>query len=69
MPARSTRLKLLNAEAVPGAGAPGTVLDGLTVACGTGAVRILKAQREGKRAMTADDVLRGMDLATGMVLT
>ncbi len=63
------RLKLLNAEAVPGAGAPGTVLDGLTVACGTGAVRILKAQREGKRAMTADDVLRGMDLATGMVLT
>ena len=63
------RLKLLNAEAVPGAGAPGTVLDGLTLACGTGAVRILKAQREGKRAMTADDVLRGMDLATGMVLT
>lgn len=63
------RLKLLNAEAVPGAGTPGTVLDGLTVACGTGAVRILKAQREGKRAMTADDVLRGMDLATGTVLT
>jgi len=62
------RLKLLNAQAVAGKGAVGAVLDGLTIACGTGAVRILRAQREGKRAMTADEVLHGVDWAPGTVL-
>jgi methionyl-tRNA formyltransferase len=55
------RLKLLNAVAVAGRGDPGRVLDGLTVACGEGAVRITRAQREGKRAMDADEILRGLD--------
>jgi methionyl-tRNA formyltransferase len=62
------RLKLLNAVAVPGNGAPGEVLGGLTVACGVGAVRITQAQREGKRAMAADDVLRGLDWHAGTIL-
>ena len=53
------RLKLLNARAVAGQGAPGIILHGLTVACGTGAVEVLEVQREGKRAMSADEMLRG----------
>jgi methionyl-tRNA formyltransferase len=32
------------------------------VACGTGAVEITLAQREGKRAMAAGDILRGAGL-------
>jgi methionyl-tRNA formyltransferase len=63
------RLKLLNAVAVAGQGKPGCVLDGLTVACGTGAVEILTAQREGKRPMEAEELLRGLDLPVGTVLS
>ena len=60
--AGTERLKLLNARAVPGEGAPGTVLHGLTIACGTGAVEVTQAQREGKRALPAAEVLRGWAL-------
>ncbi|MCB1395741.1 MAG: methionyl-tRNA formyltransferase [Rhodobacteraceae bacterium] len=62
------RLKLLNAAAGGGAGAPGQVLDGLTIACGSGAVRITRAQREGKRPMDADELLRGLDWPAGTLL-
>ncbi len=53
------RLKLLRSRLVSGSGAPGQVLGGLTVACGTGAVEIVEAQREGRRAGPADELLRG----------
>lgn len=53
------RLKLLNARPVEGQGTPGTLLHGLTIACGTGAVEVLDVQREGKRAMSAEEMLRG----------
>ncbi len=56
------RLKLLRSRVVDGQGAPGTVLGGLTVACGSGAVDITLAQREGKRPMGADELLRGWAL-------
>ena len=58
------RLKLLRAVAVPGQGTPGTILpgDGLTVACGSAAVQISQAQREGKRAMPVAEALRGLTL-------
>ncbi|WP_273689949.1 methionyl-tRNA formyltransferase [Ketogulonicigenium vulgare] len=56
------RVKLLRAEAVPGTAAAGTVLDGFTVACGSGAVRVLDIQREGKRAMPVADALLGLTL-------
>jgi len=59
------RLKLLDAQAVAGVGVPGTVLDGLVIACGDGAVAISRAQREGKRPMGADELLRGLDLPVG----
>ncbi|SUZ31750.1 Methionyl-tRNA formyltransferase [Roseibaca ekhonensis] len=62
------RLKLLDARAVDGDGAPGEVLDGLTIACGTGAVSVLSVQREGKRAGDAAAFLNGHRFAPGTVL-
>ncbi len=61
-----TRLKLLASCLAEGAGAPGEVLDdALTVACGSGAVRLLRLQRAGKGAQDAKEFLRGMPLAKG----
>jgi methionyl-tRNA formyltransferase len=52
-----------------GAGAPGETLDGaLLVACGEGAVRLLRLQREGKQPMTAEDFLRGTPVDAGVRL-
>jgi hypothetical protein len=52
-----------------GSGAPGAVLDdALTVGCGTGAVRLIRVQREGKAAQSADEMLRGFALPAGTVL-
>lgn len=56
------RIKLLRSRLAAGAGAPGTVLQGFTIACGTGAVEVLEAQREGKRPMPTAEVLRGLSL-------
>jgi methionyl-tRNA formyltransferase len=63
------RVKVLRTTRGDGAGAPGTVLDDrLTVACGDGAIRMLGLQPAGKRAMTADEYLRGTRVAAGTVL-
>lgn len=56
------RVKLLRSRLAEGHGAPGQVLGGFTVACGTGAVEVLEAQREGKRSMAASEVLKGLNL-------
>lgn len=56
------RVKLLNARELAASGAPGQVLGGFTLACGQGAVEITEAQREGKRAAPAADILRGLTL-------
>jgi methionyl-tRNA formyltransferase len=45
-----------------------TLDDALTVACGSGAVRILRIQRAGKPAMDAGDLLRGRPIAAGTKL-
>lgn len=67
--AAGERLKILYAEPVSGHGAPGEVLDGdLTIACGAGAVKLLRLQRPGKSAMNAADLLRGWSLAKGTIL-
>lgn len=58
----SERVKLLRSRLVAGQGLPGQVLHGFTIACGTGAVEITEAQREGKRPMPASEVLRGLIL-------
>jgi len=63
------RVKLLESSLADGAGAPGAVLDGaLTVACGTGAVRLHRLQRAGKGAMAAHAFLQGNPLAPGDIL-
>jgi methionyl-tRNA formyltransferase len=60
------RYKVLAADVVDGDGEPGTTLDdALTVACGTGALRIATIQRAGKPAMAAGDLLRGRPIAAG----
>lgn len=56
------RIKLLGSKVVAGQGPAGTVLHDFTVACGTGAITVTRAQRPGKKAMSADDILRGLDL-------
>lgn len=60
------RIKLLAAEPVAGSGAPGTLLDdaGL-VACGEGALHLLRLQRPGKTPVAIGDFLRGLPLAKG----
>jgi methionyl-tRNA formyltransferase len=59
---RGERVKLLRSRLAGGQGAPGQVLGGLIIACGTGAVEVLEAQREGKRPMPAAEILRGLIL-------
>ncbi|HEY0274698.1 MAG TPA: methionyl-tRNA formyltransferase [Paenirhodobacter sp.] len=56
------RIKLLRAAPTTGTGQPGRVLHGFTIACGTGALTILDAQREGKRPMPAAEILKGLTL-------
>jgi methionyl-tRNA formyltransferase len=60
--AGNERIKLLRSHVVAGQGAPGQVLDGLTIACGSGAIEVTLTQREGKRAVDADEFLRGFSL-------
>ncbi len=63
------RFKVLAAELGEGEGAPGTVLDdSLTVACGEGALRLLKVQRAGKGPVEAAAFLRGYALPPGALL-
>jgi methionyl-tRNA formyltransferase len=67
---RPVRIKALLSQAEDGDGAPGLVLDdSLLIACGDGAVRILRAQREGRAAQAADAFLRGFPLTPGARLS
>jgi methionyl-tRNA formyltransferase len=63
-------LKIQRAEVDMNAtGAPGTVLvadaSGIVVACGEGALRIVKLQREGGRQMSAAEFLQGNPIRAG----
>lgn len=60
------RVRVLKAAPAAGGGAVGEVLDdALTIACGSGAIRILEAQRAGKKPMSAEELLRGFPLLKG----
>ena len=60
------RVKFLGSECCDGSAAPGTVLDAsLTIACGRGALRVVRAQRAGKAAQDADEFLRGWPVPAG----
>ena len=56
------RLRLLGSRTSDGEGPPGTHLGDFRIACGTGAVQVTWAQRQGKRPMPAVEVLRGLTL-------
>jgi len=60
------RIKVLTAELAAGDGQPGVVLDdALCVACGEGAVRLLRVQRAGRGALEAGEYLRGRPVPKG----
>ena len=58
---KAERLKVLRSAVSDQSGAPGSLLDErLSVACGTGAVRLLELQRAGKKPMSAQAFLNGL---------
>ena len=66
------RIRVLRSSRVEEAPAapPGTILDdALTVACATGAVRLVTVQRAGKGPLPAADFLRGVALPAGTRLS
>ena len=63
------RIKVLRTALAESAGPPGMALDAhLTVGCAEGAVRLVELQRAGRRAMKADEFLRGTPIAPGLRL-
>ncbi len=62
-------IKVWRAEPAPGAGEPGTVLaanvDGILVACGEGALRLVELQKSGGKRLQAADFLHGFALKPG----
>ncbi|WP_297513540.1 methionyl-tRNA formyltransferase [uncultured Caulobacter sp.] len=63
------RVKALLSRVEDAEGSPGQALnDALLIACGDGAVRLLKAQREGKGAQDADVFTRGFPIPAGTIL-
>jgi methionyl-tRNA formyltransferase len=64
------RLKLLASRVAEGQGTPGEVLTPeLRVACGQGAVELLRLQRAGKGAQDRESFLRGWPIPVGTRLT
>nr|WP_170542012.1 methionyl-tRNA formyltransferase [Ruegeria arenilitoris] len=60
------RIKLLASRLSDGQGVPGEVLDdALRVACGAGAVELLRLQRAGKAAQDRETFLRGWPIPAG----
>ena len=65
------RLIVWRARAIDDSGSPGSVLSvgpGLTVAAGEGALQLVEVQLEGKRALPAEEFLRGRHLEVGRPL-
>ncbi|HEX8666540.1 MAG TPA: methionyl-tRNA formyltransferase, partial [Beijerinckiaceae bacterium] len=48
-----------------GAGEPGALLAAGTVACSTGAVRLVQVQRAGRSPVSGEEFLRGARLGPG----
>lgn len=64
------RVKVLRTAVEDGEGVPGEVLDGEgLIACSEGAVRLVQVQRAGKAAMSAAEMLRGVRLERGTILS
>ena len=62
-------VKIWRAELAPGAGEPGLVLaagaEGIVVACGEGALRLIELQKSGGKRLPAADFLHGFALKPG----
>ena len=68
--AEASRVKILRTTKGVGEGPPGRVLDDrLTIACGSGAVRLVELQRAGGKPMAAEEFLRGAPIARDCALT
>ncbi|HXT47072.1 MAG TPA: hypothetical protein VN717_00450, partial [Gemmatimonadaceae bacterium] len=67
--ANGHEVKLFGAHVADADGTPGEVLSvdghGMTVACGTGAVRIASVHPAGKRRITPDEWARGRGVRSG----
>ncbi len=63
---KAERVKVLESEEAEGAGPAGLCLDaGGRVACGSGAIRLLRLQKAGGKALGIDEFLRGTPLPVG----
>lgn len=63
------RVKILGTTMAEGSGQPGEVLDtSLTIACGSGAIRLVMLQKAGGKPVDATAFTRGTALAVGTIL-
>jgi methionyl-tRNA formyltransferase len=63
-------IKFFRAEVTTGTGSPGMLLsEDMRVACGAGAIRVLRGQRSGRTEMSGRELIRGATLAPGVVFT
>ena len=63
------RFKVLRAKVTDGQGKPGEILpgEGLKIACADKALAVTEIQRQGKKAMKIDDLLRGFNFTVGAI--
>jgi methionyl-tRNA formyltransferase len=67
---KADRVKVLSTEMAEGQGPAGTCLDDRgTIACGSGAIRLLRLQKAGGKALPIDEFLRGTPLPAGTGLS
>ena len=63
---RGERVRIHRVKRISAKGPPGRVLDDdFTIACGSGAVRVLCAQRPGRKLMATRELLRGYPIKAG----
>ena len=71
VPRADQRLKVLEVALAQGTGSPGTVLEcapGLVIACGEGALELVRVQAPGRRPVSGRDFANGAHLAPGGTL-
>jgi methionyl-tRNA formyltransferase len=67
---RHENVKFLRVEVATGTGPPGMLLsEDMRIACGLGAIRVVQGQRAGKAMMSGHELMRGANLAQGVVFT
>jgi methionyl-tRNA formyltransferase len=67
---RDENIKFFRAGVTTGTATPGMLLsEDMRIACGAGAIRVLRGQRSGKVAMSGRELMRGATLAPGVAFT